>query len=213
MQLIWTDSFFSRVLFNACKAFSSQINRGDPYKILSPVYSLNIINDAFSKQSAIWYHHYALSHQSLPMHKMDGISFVFIELPNFTPLNVSERRATVLWLRFLKEIENNTTMVPKELMEVPEIAEAVEALKVTSYTKEELEKYDKYWDIVRQQKSFVVDAYQEGKFEGKQEERSEANRQFTINLITNTDFSDEKIAMLVGVDVIWVAEISKGLEP
>jgi predicted transposase/invertase (TIGR01784 family) len=208
MQLIWTDSFFSRVLFNACKAFSSQINRGDPYKILSPVYSLNIINDAFSKQSDVWYHHYSLTHQLLPSYKMDGISFVFIELPNFIPANVNERRATVLWLRFLKEIENNTTMVPKELMEVPEIAEAVEALKVTSYSKEELEKYDKYWDIVRQQKSFVVDAYEEGKLE----ERTNANIEFTINLIKNTDFSDEKIALLVGVDVNWVAEIRKGVK-
>ena len=220
MQLIWTDSFFSRVLFNACKAFSGQINRGDPYKIMAPVYSLNIINDAFSKQSSVWYHHYALTHQLLPEHKMEGISFVFIELPNFTPINVTERRATVLWLRFLKEIENNTTMVPKELLEVPEIAEAVEALKVTSYSKEELEKYDKYWDVVSQQKSFLVDAYQEGKLEGKQEgkqegrqeERSEANLEFTSSLIKNTDFSDEKIALLVGVETHWVAEIRKGIE-
>jgi hypothetical protein len=47
----------------------------------------------------------------------------------------------------------------------------------------------------------------------KMVEWTKANRPFTINLITNTDFSNEKIAMLVGVDVIWVAEIRKGLKP
>lgn len=102
-------------------------------------------------------------------------------------------------------------MIPEELLEVPEIAEAVEALKVSSYTREELEQYEKYWDIVRQQKSLVVDAYDEGKAEGKLEERNEANLEFTINLIKNTDFSDEKIAALVGVDVSWVESIRKKL--
>ncbi|MCU0375467.1 MAG: hypothetical protein MUF24_09175 [Chitinophagaceae bacterium] len=133
-------------------------------------------------------------------------------LLNFIPATVGERRAIVIWLRFLKEIQNNTTTIPEELLEVPEIAEAVEALKVSSYTREELEQYEKYWDIVGQQKSLVVDAYDEGraegkaegKVEGKLEERNEANLEFTINLIKNTDFSDEKIAALVGVEVSWV---------
>lgn len=211
MQMVWTDSFQSRVLYNACKAFSHQINRGDPYEVLSPVYSLNIINDVFSRQSAIWYHHYCLAHQSLPNTFMEGLSFVFVELPNFMPVNLSERKLSVLWLRFLKEIENNTSMIPEELLEVPEIAEAVEALKVSSYSKEELEQYEKYWDIVRLQKAYVADAYKEGKIEGKIEERTEANRDFTINLITNTDFNDTKIALLVGIDAVWVAEIRKSL--
>ena len=107
MQMVWTDSFQSRVLYNACKAFSNQINRGDPYEVLSPVYSLNIINDSFSKQSTIWYHHFNLAHQTLPNTLMDGLSFIFIELPNFIPEKVVERKMAVLWLRFLKEIPYN----------------------------------------------------------------------------------------------------------
>lgn len=215
MQMIWTESFYTRVLYNACKAFSHQINRGDPYRVLEPVYSLNIINEVFSKQSVEWYHYYTLAHQTLLGKTMEGLSFVFIELPNFMPSSIGERKATVLWLRFLKEIQNNTTMIPEELLEVPEIAEAVEALKVTSYSREELEQYEKYWDIVRQQKSLVVDAFVEGrtegevygKIQGKIEERSQANREFTINLLKNTDFSNEKIAGLVGVSADWVANL------
>jgi predicted transposase/invertase (TIGR01784 family) len=209
MQMVWTDSFQSRVLYNACKAFSNQINRGDPYEVLSPVYSLNIINDSFSKQSTIWYHQYNLAHQTLPNTLMDGLSFIFIELPNFIPEKVVERKMAVLWLRFLKEINSTTSMIPKALLEVPAIAEAVEALKVSSYTKEELEKYEQYWDTVRLQKSYIVDAFKEGKLEGKLEERTEAKRDFTISLINQTDFSDEKIAALAGVDESWVAEIRK----
>jgi phage portal protein BeeE len=47
------------------------------------------------------------------------------------------------------------------------------------------------------------------KLEGKLEGMSEANRNFTMSLINSTDFSDEKIASLVGVDAKWVADIRK----
>jgi len=169
MQMLWTDSFESRILFNACKAFSHQIGRGKAYDLLAPVYSLNIINESFSEQQAVWYHHYRLTHQSLPELHMDGIDFVSVELPNFIPGNYSERKITSLWLRFLKEIKNRSTMVPEELLEVPEIAEAVEALKETSYSPLELEQYEKYWDILRTQQSLVNDAMKKGKRDGKME--------------------------------------------
>lgn len=98
-------------------------------------------------------------------------------------------------------------MVPEELLEVPAIAQAVEALKVTGYTREELEKYDKYWDIVRIQQAYVVDAFKKGRKEGRVEERADSTRTFTSNLIQQTNFDDEKIAALAGVDAAWVAQL------
>ena len=44
MQMLWVDSFESRIIFNTCKAFSHQIGKGEAYDHLAPVYSLNIIN-------------------------------------------------------------------------------------------------------------------------------------------------------------------------
>ncbi len=41
----------------------------------------------------------------------------------------------------------------------------------------------------------------------RDEARQEANQTFTKNLIINTDFSNEKIAMLVGVEVKYVAQM------
>jgi predicted transposase/invertase (TIGR01784 family) len=81
------------------------------------------------------------------------------------------RKIMALWLKFLKEIKNHTTMIPQDILEVPEIAEAVEALKETSYSRKELEQYEKYWDIVRTQKAFVQDALKKGKIEGQMDEK------------------------------------------
>jgi predicted transposase/invertase (TIGR01784 family) len=48
---------------------------------------------------------------------------------------------------------------------------------------------------------------QEGVVLGRQEEANEKNREFTISLLNSTDFSDEKIANLVGVTIQYVSEI------
>jgi hypothetical protein len=45
------------------------------------VNSLNVIN-----QPSVWYHHYRLSHQSLPDNYLPGIEFVLIEFPNLYPI-------------------------------------------------------------------------------------------------------------------------------
>jgi predicted transposase/invertase (TIGR01784 family) len=210
MQMLWSEHFESRVLYNACKSFSRQIGKGDDYDLLAPVYSLNIVNQAFSNQQAEWYHHFRISHQSLAGRHISGIEFVFVELPNFIPANYSERRVTLLWLRFLKEIVNNTEMIPQELMDVPEIAEAVEALKESSYSREELEKYEKYWDIVRTQRMFLKDALkkgwmqgvEEGKAEGKVEGKAEGEQLATLKIakkLKDNGFPIDEISKLTGL--------------
>ena len=44
MQLNWTTAFKERVLFNAAKAYVRQIDRGEKYRLLQPVYSHNLVN-------------------------------------------------------------------------------------------------------------------------------------------------------------------------
>jgi len=49
MQMLWTDSFTNRVLFNASKAYIKQLDKGIEYKGLQPVYALSIVNEIFDK--------------------------------------------------------------------------------------------------------------------------------------------------------------------
>lgn len=44
MQMVWTDAFKQRVLFNASKAYVSQAEMGCKYEDLQPVYSLKIVS-------------------------------------------------------------------------------------------------------------------------------------------------------------------------
>ena len=44
MQMMWTSAYKQRVLFNASKAYVSQLDKGGDYDALHPVYSLNLVN-------------------------------------------------------------------------------------------------------------------------------------------------------------------------
>ena len=48
MQMMWTSEYKQRVLFNASKAYVSQLECGQDYDLLHPVYSLNMVNDIYS---------------------------------------------------------------------------------------------------------------------------------------------------------------------
>jgi predicted transposase/invertase (TIGR01784 family) len=177
MQMLWTESFKSRVLFNASKAYVRQLDKGIAYKGLKPVYALSLVNEIFDHDSDFYYHHYKLVHAQNSDKTIDGLQLIFVELPKFKSNNFKEKKLTALWLRYLSEIENGQEMLDEnllnELNSVPEIAQALELTKESGYTKAELEAYDKYWDTIQTEKSFIADAEERGIIQGKIEEKIE----------------------------------------
>ena len=168
MQMEWSNAFMQRVLFNASKLYVTQLQKNEDYSILKPVYSLNLVNEIFEKDMPdCFIHNYRIVHDRDTKKVIEGLHFTFIELPKFTPHTFLEKRMSVLWLRFLTEINSNTREVPADLLECPEISKALEELKVTSFTDTELRTYDKFWDTVRTEKTLLKDRYEEGMEEGE----------------------------------------------
>lgn len=91
MQMLWTDSFKNRVLFNASKAYVKQLDRGHEYKGLKPVYALSLVNENFEPGTPAYYHHYAIVHTQFPEKRIDGLQLVFVELPKFKAQNLTEK--------------------------------------------------------------------------------------------------------------------------
>ncbi len=164
MQMAWTDAFRQRVLFNASKAYVSQADMGYKYKDLQPVYSLNLVNEIFEKdvKEKEYIHNYRIVHDKHSKKVIEGLRFTFIELPKFQPHTMKEKRMTILWLRFLTEINDKTQNVPTELLENPEINKALEEVKISAFTDEELRAYDKFWDRVSSEKTLMEGRYDEG---------------------------------------------------
>lgn len=73
----------------------------------------------------------------------------------------------------MREIDEKTRTVSKELLEVPEIAQAIALSEESAYTVGELDYYQSYWDSVSREKTLISEKYAEGKAEGLTEGRRE----------------------------------------
>ena len=198
MQMEWSNAFKQRVLFDASKLYVSQAMKKENYSDLQPVYSLNLVNDIFERDTVEFIHNYSIVHDKDSSKVIKGLHFTFIELPKFTPHSVSDKRMMVLWLRYLTEINSNTKEVPDDLLNDPEIGEAVEDLKVSGFTDAELRAYDKFWDSVRVEKTLQHDSYQEGRAEGRAEGELSKSLDIAKKMLA-TGISESQVMQLTGL--------------
>lgn len=219
MQMLWTDSFMSRVLFNASKAYVKQLKTGQEYHLLQPVYSLNLVDETFIKDSPEWYHHYRIVHALDTGRRIEGLEFVFVELPKFRPQTMPEKRLQVLWLRYLTEVGERSGEVSKDLLAQQEVREALEYVKESGFSESELAAYDKYWDGVRVERTLLADAHAEGEAKGRAEGRAEGQaqgkilgQQLAALKMLRKGLGVPEVATLLDIDVDEVLRLSRLIE-
>jgi len=166
MQMFWTDSFKSRVLFNSSKAYVRQLGSGEQYKTLMPVYSVNLVNETFQKDTQQYYHYYQIVNRENSEDIIKGFSFLFIELPKIHEDNLPKDINQARWLRFFTEIQNLTTSINEDLKNNPSIRHALELLEESAFTTEELDQYERNWDAIRVDKELLDDALSKGEIIG-----------------------------------------------
>lgn len=200
MQMIWSPEFKQRVLFNASKAYVRQMNVGEQYELLQPVYSLNLVNEIFEPSLEGYYHHYQMIHVENSDKVIDGLQLIFVELPKFTPHSYSEKKMQVLWLRYLTEINEKTREVPEELMANSEVKKAVNALEISTFTDAQLAGYEKFWDIISVEKTLYNSAERRGMAQGMAQGKAEERHLIAINL-KKQGVSFEIISQCTGLPV------------
>lgn len=205
MQMIWSPEFKQCVLFNASKAYVRQMDSGEKYDLLQPVYSLNLVNDVFESDLKDYYHYYRMVHVEHSEKVINGLQLVFVELPKFSPHTYSEKKMEVLWLRYLTEIDEKTTEVPEELLENPEIKKAVTVLEESAFTPEQLLGYEKFWDIISVEKTLISSAERKGKAEG----RVEGERQKALEIARNMKSANISIESIMQFTKLSREEIEK----
>jgi predicted transposase/invertase (TIGR01784 family) len=199
MQIQWVPSFTQRLLFNASQAYVKQLKKGEDYHLLNPVYGVALLAEAFDKHGEDWYHHYKIVNVAKSERVLEGLQFVFIELPKFKPRDKTERRLRALWLRFMWEINDKTETAEAELQQEPDIVEALKLAEESAYTPGELAAYHEYWDSVSIEKTLVGDSIRKGREEGREEGRQEGIEQERLAIakkLLAMDMSLEEISRL-----------------
>lgn len=171
MQMVWSEEFKSRVLFNASKAYVNQLEKGEDYKLLRPVYSLNLVNGIFEKDlpEHEYYHFYQLVHERHSEKVIEGLHILFVELPKFDPADWEAKKMKWLWMRFLTEINPSTKVAPAELVQDPIIGKAVSLMEESAMTEAERYLYEKNLDSIRVERAIINEWHEKGWKRGKAE--------------------------------------------
>ncbi len=200
MQMNWNNEFQRRVILNAAKAVVKQLDKNEEYTLVQPVYALNLINDTgFESGPDEFYHDYAIVNVAHTDRIIEGLRFVFVELPKFKPQTIAERKMAVLWLRFLTEIDKDTEEAPAELLENPDTNKALKILEKSAYDEGQLYAYERFWDAVTTERVAVEGAYKKG--------RDERTLEIARNMKAN-GLSAEIIAKTTGLTADEINKLS-----
>lgn len=209
MQMLWTEAFKQRVLFNASKAFVRQLDKKRKYELQQPVYSLNLVNETFMKDYPDEFiHNYSVVHELHSDEIIEGLHFTFVELSKFQAPSLKEKKMAVLWLRFLTEIDEQTKQVPQELLDNPETRKALKAVEESAMTQNELLAYEDFWDKLGAERLLFVDSNRINREEGRTEGRAEGRAEGIIegcakvakNLL-NLGMALDEVAKVTGLDI------------
>lgn len=182
MQLYWNEFFQQRVLLNASKAVVRQLGKGMNYKLIQPVYCLNLVNDiGFDGAPNEFYHDYAIVNVEHSDRIIEGLRFVYVELPKFKPKTIAEKKMAVLWLRFLTEIDLATETAPAELLENELTSKALSIVERSAMSEAQLNAYERFWINLTDEEGIALARYNRGRADGRAEGMAEgankANRE------------------------------------
>lgn len=182
MQLYWNPYFQQRVLLNASKAVVRQLDKGESYSLIQPVYCLSLINDiGFESGPDEFYHDYAIVNTQHPERRIDGLRFVFVELPKFTPKTILEKKMAVLWLRFLTEVGERHQGAPVELLDNELTSKALGIVEKSAMSDAQLYAYERFWMTVHDEQAYLEGRYIKGREQGRAEGREQGRAEGEYN--------------------------------
>ena len=139
MQVADVDGFDKRVLYYASKSYSSQIDRGDLYEKLNPVFFIGILDFEVTKNPDYISRHKIIDIET-GENLISDIEFNFIELPKFNKTESALKTIIDQWVYFIKNAEN-LDVIPDNINDEG-LKSAYEDADKHNWSKEELEAYD-----------------------------------------------------------------------
>jgi predicted transposase/invertase (TIGR01784 family) len=169
MQVLNVAAFDKRVLYNAAKAYSTQLKSGEGYSKLNPVIALTITDfEMFENQEEVISHFVFKEKRKLSDYPNNELEMVFVELPKFHKELVELETLTDKWIYFMKNTSNLET-VPETMGTVPEIQKAFGIANQANLNRQELEDLEKREMFIEDQRGAIIKGRQQGRQEGQQE--------------------------------------------
>jgi predicted transposase/invertase (TIGR01784 family) len=201
MQVLNVEGFEKRILYNAAKAYSIQLGKGEDYTLLDPVIALTITDfEMFPELDQLQSRFILKEKDFLVDYPIHDIELVFVELPKFKKGVDDLETLADKWLYFLKSARQ-LQVVPESMNVVPEIKQAFEIANQANLSQDELDDLEHREIFIHDQRNAIKKALRQGKEEGRLETKLEIAKQL-INML-----DDEEIASTTGLSLEEVAQL------
>ena len=142
MQVLNVEGFEKRILYNAAKSYSIQLDKGEKYAELSPVIALTITDFEMFPEIDRPISRFVLKEKECLIDYLSGdLQLVFLELPKFkVPLNELET-LTDKWIYFMQHAPD-LDLVPERMGSVLAIQQAFEFANRAMLTRDELDELE-----------------------------------------------------------------------
>jgi predicted transposase/invertase (TIGR01784 family) len=207
MQVLNVEGFEKRILYNAAKAYSLQLDQGEDYTLLNPVIALTITDfEMFPNLDKIISRFVLKEKEFLVDYIIYDIELVFVELTKFSKELEELESLTDKWIYFLKTARS-LDVVPETMGTVPEIKKAFEIANQANLNREELEDLEKREIYIHDQRNAVKRAIRRGKEQGREEGMREAKFEIAKQLLDVLD--EEMISQKTGLSLEEVQNLKK----
>jgi len=158
MQVLNVEGFEKRILYNAAKAYSIQLDAGEDYTLLNPVIALTIADfEMFPNLNKVISRFVLKEKEYLVDYLIYDIELAFVELPKFNKKLEELETLTDKWIYFLKSARSLET-VPETMGRVPEIQKAFEVANLANLSREELEDLSQREIYIHDQRNAIARA-------------------------------------------------------
>lgn len=212
MQVLNVEGFEKRILYNAAKAYSIQLDQGEDYTLLNPVIALTITDfEIFPSLDKIISRFVLKEKEYLVDYLIHDIELVFVELPKFSKELEELETITDKWIYFIKSARS-LDAVPETMGVIPEIKKAFEIANQANLSREELEDLEKREIYIHDQRNAIKRAIRQGREQGLQVGREEGMREAKLEIAKQLlDVLDEEtISQKTGLSLEDVQNLKKG---
>ena len=173
IQLLTYRHLPERMVYTWCDIISQQLQSGNDYSLLKPVYSIWLLAENLLPGEADYAHEYKLQNrQGRSLADLGGIHL--LELKKFTAerIETEEQR----WLQFFKEGEQLDESALPDWMNTTEMRQAMNTLKLFSEKERDYHAYQSRQNYLREQRTIQIEREEDLRAMEKMQQELERER-------------------------------------
>jgi predicted transposase/invertase (TIGR01784 family) len=199
MQVLNVEGFEKRILYNAAKAYSTQLGTGEDYTLLNPVIALTITDFTMFDDPDRYRSCFVLKEKDFLLnYPTYDLELVFVELPKFK--RSLDELATLMeqWLFFLKNAPKLQS-IPTSMGQVPALQQAFTMASTVNLSLEDLEDLEKRERFIHDQRNAIKLAVRQGVAQGVEQGDRRAQARIARELLPL--LGDEAISQTTGLSL------------